>query len=159
VQTIGTDHCPLSFQGQKDINGKDDYRRIPNGAPGIETMLMLLHSEGVRKGRLSLEKMVEVVSTGTARLFGLSRKGEIAAGKDADIVVFDPRRAFTIRQASLHQNVDYTPWEGWEITGMPEIVYSRGSRVAQWAGDRMEFVGQAGWGRFVRREPPFQPQA
>ena len=159
VQTVGTDHCPLNFHGQKDINGKDDYTRIPNGAPGVETMLMLLHSEGVRKGRVSLERMVDVLSTSTARLFGLSRKGAIAVGRDADIVVFDPRRSFTIRQASLHQNVDYTPWEGWEITGMPEVVYSRGLRVAQWAADRMQFVGRAGRGRFVRREPPFQGSA
>jgi dihydropyrimidinase len=153
VQTIGTDHCPFNFKGQKDMNGKDDYKKIPNGAPGIETMMMLLHTEGVVKGRITLERMVDVVSTGTARMFGLGKKGAIAAGKDADIVVFDPKRKFTISQKKLHQNVDYTPWEGWEMTGMPEVVYARGKRVAQWSGDQMKFVGEPGRGRFVKRDP------
>jgi dihydropyrimidinase len=153
VQTVGTDHCPFNFKGQKDMNGKDDYRKIPNGAPGIETMLMLLHSEGVVKGRITRERMVDVLSTGTARMFGLANKGAVAAGKDADVVVFDPKRKFTITQKKLHQNVDYTPWEGLEVTGMPEIVYSRGKRVAEWAGDGMKFVGEVGRGRFVKREP------
>ena len=153
VQTVGTDHCPFNFQGQKDMNGKEDYKKIPNGAPGIETMLMLLHSEGVVKGRISLERMVDVLSTGTARMFGLEHKGAIAAGKDADIVVFDPKRKFTLSQKKLHQNVDYTPWEGWEVTGTPQIVYSRGRRVSEWAGDRMKFVGEGVKGRFVKRVP------
>ena len=153
VQTIGTDHCPFNFKGQKDMNGKDDYKKTPNGAPGIETMLMLMHSEGVVKGRISLERMVDVVSTGTARMFGLANKGAVAVGKDADIVVFDPKRKFTISQRKLHQNVDYTPWEGLEVTGTPEVVYSRGKRVAEWAGDQMKFVGEAGRGKFVKRVP------
>jgi dihydropyrimidinase len=153
VQTVGTDHCPFNFKGQKDMNGKDDYKKIPNGAPGIETMMMLLHSEGVAKGRITLERMVDVLSTGTARMFGLAGKGAVAVGKDADIVVFDPKRKFTITQKKLHQNVDYTPWEGLEVTGTPEIVYSRGKRVAEWAGDQMKFVGEVGRGRFVKREP------
>lgn len=153
VQTVGTDHCPFNFKGQKDMNGKDDYKKIPNGAPGIETMLMLLHSEGVVKGRITLERMVDVLSTGTARMFGLAGKGAVAVGKDADVVVFDPKRKFTITQKKLHQNVDYTPWEGLEVTGTPEIVYSRGKRVAEWAGDQMKFVGEVGRGRFVKREP------
>ncbi len=147
VQTIGTDHCPFNFKGQKDMNGKDDYKKIPNGAPGIETMLMLLHTEGVVKGRITLERMVDVLSTGTARMFGLANKGAVAAGKDADIVVFDPKRKFTITQKKLHQNVDYTPWEGLEVTGTPEVVYSRGRRVAEWAGDQMKFVGEVGAGQ------------
>jgi dihydropyrimidinase len=153
VQTVGTDHCPFNFQGQKDMFGKEDYKKIPNGAPGVETMLMLLHTEGVVKGRISLERLVEVLSTGTARLFGLSDKGAIAAGKDADIVVFDPKTKFKITQKKLHQNVDYTPWEGWDITGMPSVVYSRGRKVAEWAGDQMKFVGEFGRGRFVKRSP------
>ncbi len=155
IQTIGTDHCPFNFKGQKDMFGKDDYKKIPNGAPGIETPLMLLHSEGVVKGRISLERMVEVLSTGTARLFGLKDKGAVAVGKDADIVVFDPKRKFTISQSRLHMNVDYTPYEGMAVTGMPSIVYARGRRVAEWNKDRVEFVGEKGRGRFVRREPPF----
>jgi dihydropyrimidinase len=156
VQTIGTDHCPFNFKGQKDMNGTDDYRKIPNGAPGIETMLMLMHTEGVVKGRISLERMVEALSTSTARMFGLKSKGAIEVGKDADIVVFNPKRTFTLSREKLHQNVDYTPWEGWEMSGTPEIVYSRGKRLAQWEGDRMRFVGEAGRGAFVRREP-FEP--
>jgi len=153
IQTVGTDHCPFNFKGQKDMAGKDDYRKIPNGAPGIETMLMLMHSEGVVKGRITLERMVDVLSTATARMFGLADKGAIAAGKDADIVVFDPKRKFTITQKKLHQNVDYTPWEGFEMTGMPDIVYSRGKRAAEWSGDQMKFVGEVGRGRFVKRQP------
>jgi dihydropyrimidinase len=155
VQTLGTDHCPFDFKGRKDMFGKDDYKKIPNGAPGIETMLMLLHSEGVLKGRISLERMVEVTSTNTARLFGLENKGAVAAGKDADLVVFDPKQKFTITQSKLHQKVDYTPWEGWEMTGMPRFVYSRGKRVAEWDGKagQMKFVGKAGAGRFVKRVP------
>jgi dihydropyrimidinase len=97
--------------------------------------------------------MVDVLSTGTARMFGLKNKGAIAPGKDADIVVFDPKRKFTISQKKLHQNVDYTPWEGWEVTGMPQIVYARGRKVAEWAGDQMKFAGDSGKGRFVKREP------
>jgi dihydropyrimidinase len=133
--------------------GKDDYKKIPNGAPGIETLLLMLHSEGVATGRISLEKMVDVLSTSTARMFGLKDKGEIAAGKDADIVVFDPDQKFTVTTDKLHMNVDYTPFEGWEITGMPEKVYARGKKVSQWNGSQMEFTGTAGSGRFIKREP------
>jgi dihydropyrimidinase len=153
IQVVATDHCPFDFKGKKDMFGKDDYKKIPNGAPGIETLAILLHSEGVVKGRISLERMVDILSTGTARMFGLKDKGEIAVGKDADIVVFDPNQTFTITQGKLHMNVDYTPFEGVEITGMPNVVYSRGEKVARWNGDQMEFVGQVGHGRFVKREP------
>jgi len=153
LQTVATDHCPFDFKGKKDMNGKEDYKVIPNGAPGIETLLMLLHTEGVVKGRITKERMVDVLSTGTARMFGLAEKGEVTVGKDADIVVFDPKQKFTISQSRLHMNVDYTPWEGWEMTGMPSAVYSRGKRVAEWSGDRMKFVGEIGRGRFVKREP------
>ncbi len=156
LQVVATDHCPFDFNGKKDMFGKDDYKKIPNGAPGIETLMLLLHSEGVVKGRISLERMVEVLSTGTARMFGLKDKGEVAVGKDADIVVFDPNRKFTITQSKLHMNVDYTPFEGLEITGMPAAVYSRGKKVAQWKADRMEFVGEVGRGKFIKREP-FEP--
>jgi len=156
LQVVATDHCPFDFKGKKDMNGKDDYKKIPNGAPGIETLLIMLHSEGVAKGRISLEKMVEVLSSGTARMFGLKDKGEIAVGKDADIVVFNPDQKFTVTQSKLHMNVDYTPYEGFEITGMPSAVYSRGKKVSWWNGDQMEFVGEVGRGRFIKREP-FEP--
>ncbi|VEN73997.1 D-hydantoinase [Candidatus Desulfarcum epimagneticum] len=153
VQVAATDHCPFDFKGKKDMFGKDDYKKIPNGAPGIETLLMLMHSEGAAKGRISLEKMVDVLSTATARIFGLKDKGAIAPGKDADIVIFDPRQKFTIRNDLLHMNVDYTPYEGFEITGMPETVYARGQKVAEFKDGRMEFVGKPGRGRFVKRAP------
>ncbi|MEW5817001.1 MAG: dihydropyrimidinase [Spirochaetota bacterium] len=153
LQVVATDHCPFDFKGKKDMFGRDDYKKIPNGAPGIETLLMLLHSEGVVKGRISLEKMVEIVATGTARMFGLKDKGAIAPGKEADIVVFDPKQKFTITQKKLHMNVDYTPYEGLEVTGMPYLVYARGKKVAQWKGDKVEFTGQPGSGRFIKREP------
>lgn len=153
LQVVATDHCPFDFKGKKDMFGKDDYKKIPNGAPGIETLLMLLHSEGVVKGRISLERMVDVLSTGTARMFGMRDKGEVAVGKDADIVVFDPNQKFTISQKKLHMNVDYTPYEGMTVTGMPALVYARGKRVAEWKKDRMHFVGERGHGRFVKRAP------
>jgi dihydropyrimidinase len=153
LQVVATDHCPFDFKGKKDMFGKDDYKKIPNGAPGIETLLMVIHSEGVAKGRISLERMVDVLSTGTAKMFGLKDKGEIAVGKDADIVVFNPQQKFTITQSKLHMNVDYTPYEGMEITGMPRSVYARGKKVAQWNGKQMEFVGEVGRGRFIKRAP------
>ena len=153
LQVVATDHCPFDFRGVKDMFGKDDYKKIPNGAPGIETLLMLLHSEGVRKGRISLERMVDVLSTGTARMFGLRNKGEIAVGKDADICVFDPKQKFTITKKKLHMNVDYTPFEGTKITGMPFAVYSRGVKVAEWKKDRVKYVGPKGQGQFVKRAP------
>jgi len=153
LQVVATDHCPFDFEGKKDMNGKDDYKVIPNGAPGIETLLILLHSEGVVKGRISLERMVDVLSTGTARMFGLKDKGSVTVGKDADFVIFDPDQKFTITQSKLHMNVDYTPYEGMEITGMPQAVYSRGKRVAEWQDNHVEFVGEIGRGRFIKREP------
>ena len=156
VMTLATDHCPFFFNGIKDKFGKDDYRKIPNGAPGIETLMPLMHSEGVKKGRISLEKMVDVLSTATARMFGMDNKGSITVGKDADIVVFNPDQEFTVSIDKLHMNVDYTPFEGYELTGMPYKVYSRGKLVAQWAGDKVEFTGKPGWGRFVKRSP-FKP--
>ena len=153
LQVLATDHCPFDFHGKKDMFGKDDYKKIPNGAPGIETLLMMIHSEGVVKGRISLERMVDVLSTGTARMFGLKDKGAIQVGKDADIVVFDPKQKFTVSHEKLHMNVDYSPFEGMEVTGMPSVVFSRGERVAEWKDDRVEFVGEIGRGRFVKREP------
>jgi len=153
LQVVATDLRPFDFNGKNDMFGKDDYKTIPNGAPGIETLLMLMHTEGVAKGRITLEKMVEVLSTGTARMFGLKDKGEIAVGKDADMVGFNPDQKFTITQPKLHMNVDYTPFEGMEMTGMPDLVYSRGGKVARWNGEQMEFVGEVGRGRFIKREP------
>ena len=156
VQTMGSDHCPFNFHGIKDMFGKDDYKKIPNGAPGVETILMLMHSEGVVKGKISLEKMVEVTSTNTAKMFGMRDKGEISVGKDADIVVFDPKQKFTIGYKKLHMRVDYNPYEGVEVTGMPYMVFSRGKKVAQWNKDHVDFTGKVGAGKFIKRMP-FKP--
>lgn len=156
IQTIGSDHCPFNFHGIKDMNGKDDYRKIPGGAPGIETSLMIMHSEGVVKRKISLEKMIEVTSTNVARIFGMEDKGEIAVGKDADIVIFDPKQKFTINYQKLHMKVDYNPYEGIEVTGMPYMVFSRGRKLAQWTNDHVEFIGKAGLGKFIHRKP-FNP--
>ena len=153
IQCAATDHCPFDFKGTKDMFGKDDYKKVPNGAPGVETLLMLLHSEGVKKERISLEKMVDVLSTSTAKMFGLKDKGSITVGKDADIVVFDPEIKFNISYKKLHMNIDYSPYEGREITGMPQFVYSRGKKVAEFKNGKVEFVGEIGRGKFIKREP------
>jgi dihydropyrimidinase len=139
----------------KDMFGKDDYRKIPNGAPGIETLMTLIHSEGVAKGKITLKEMVKILSENTAKIFGLKNKGSICPGKDADIVIFNPKIKFNISYKKLHMNVDYNPYEGFEIAGMPEIVYVRGKKAAQFKNDRVEFVGEIGRGRFIKREPSF----
>ncbi len=155
ISTVGTDHCPFDLNGMKDMFGKDDYRKIPNGAPGIETLMTLIHSEGVAKGKITLQQMVKILSVNTAKIFGLKNKGSICPGKDADIVIFNPKIKFNISYKKLHMNVDYNPYEGFEIAGMPEIVYVRGKKAAQFKNDRVEFVGEIGRGRFIKREPSF----
>lgn len=156
LQTVGTDHCPFcmtaGFAGlpaQKEL-GRDDFTRIPNGIPAVETRLVLLH-EGVRGGRLTLERMVEVCCTAPARIFGLyPRKGAIAPGSDADLVLFDPRRKLSLSAAALHMRVDYSPYEGREATGAPTVVLARGEVVIEDG----RFVGRAGRGRFLARGAP-----
>ena len=134
---------------QKEL-GKDDFSRIPNGAPGIETRMNLLYDGGVRKGRISLNRFVELTSTSPAKIFGLfPRKGTIAPGSDADIVVFDPEKKVTLSSKTLHMKVDYNPYEGREVTGAAETVLSRGRVVI----DRGRFVGKAGAGSFLKRDP------
>jgi dihydropyrimidinase len=147
LSVVSTDHCPFNWQGQKTI-GREDFSRIPNGAPGIEDRLNMLHHFGVRAGRISLNRLVELVSTNPARTFGLyPRKGTIAVGSDADLVVFNPERKLTLSAASHHSNVDYNLFEGTEVVGAPETVLVRGQVVVQ---DR-ELVAEPGAGRFVRR--------
>jgi len=149
LQTVATDHCPWTFAEQKQ-RGRDDFTKIPNGAPGIETRIPLLFSEGVGKGRLSLNRFVEVCATAPAKLFGLyPRKGTIAVGSDADLVIFDPHKEVTLSYKTLHQNVDYCPFEGWRVRGYPTTVVSRG-RIVVHDG---EFVGQVGAGKFIPRKP------
>jgi dihydropyrimidinase len=149
VDTVATDHCPFFYETQK-TRGRDDFSRIPGGAPGIETRLALLYTYGVRSGRLTPERWVEVCCTAPARRFGLApRKGTLAIGADADVVIFDPQRKVTLSQETLHQNVDYTPYEGWEVQGYPATVLSRGEVIVRDG----KFVGNRGRGEFLKTEP------
>ena len=149
VNTVATDHCPFFFETDK-VLGRDDFSRIPGGAPGIETRLTLLHTYGVRAGRLSARRWVEVCCTEPARRFGLwPRKGTLAVGADADVVLFDPQRRATLSYRSLHQNVDYCPYEGWEVQGYPLTVLSRGEVIVR----EGEFVAQKGRGHFLPTQP------
>jgi dihydropyrimidinase len=139
---------------QKDL-GKDDFSRIPNGAPGIETRLTLVHDGGVRRGRISLNRFVQLCSTTPAKMFGLfPRKGTIAVGSDADIVIFDPHKTQTLGVKSLHMRVDYNPYEGTTVQGAPRHVISQGNVIIE--GDK--FVGKKGAGRFVKRGPSRAPE-
>jgi dihydropyrimidinase len=147
LEVVSTDHCPFCFKEQKEL-GKDDFTKIPNGGPGIEHRLSLVYSGGVAGGRFSVNRFVELVSTTPAKLFGLyPRKGTIAAGADADLVIFDPKRKHKISAKTHHMRVDYSMFEGIEVTGMPDTVMSRGEVIVQ--GDK--FLGRAGRGQFVRR--------
>jgi dihydropyrimidinase len=149
VDTVATDHCPFFFATQK-TRGRDDFSRIPGGAPAVETRLPLLYTHGVGQGRLSLERWVEVCCTAPARRFGLApRKGTLVVGADADVVIFDPGMRVTLSAETLHQNVDYTPYEGWEVQGYPRIVISRGEAIVRDG----EFTGKAGRGQFLRAQP------
>jgi dihydropyrimidinase len=147
LQVIATDHCPFCMKDQKEL-GRDDFSKIPNGAPGIETRMSLVYDGGVRAGKISLNRFVELTSTSPAKIFGLfPRKGTIAPGSDADIVIFDPDKQMTLRAKTLHMNVDYNPYEGREVTGVTETVLSRGRVVI----DDGTFVGKAGAGSFIKR--------
>ena len=117
LSAISTDHCAFLWDGQKTM-GRDDFTKIPNGGPGLEDRLRMIHHFGVREGRISLNRMVELLCTSPARLFGLyPRKGTIAPGSDADLVIFDPERTTTISAASQHSKSDYNLYEGTEVTG------------------------------------------
>jgi dihydropyrimidinase len=153
LQVVSTDHCPFCMQEQKEL-GKDDFSKIPNGAPGIETRLMLVHDGGVRSGRITMNRFVELCSTTPAKMFGLfPRKGTIAVGSDADIVIFDPDRSATLGVKTLHMNVDYNPYEGRTVRGAPSAVICNGQVVIE--GN--QFVGRRGAGRFLRRGPSQAP--
>jgi dihydropyrimidinase len=147
LQAISTDHCPFCMKEQKEL-GTDDFSKIPNGAPGIETRMSLVFDGGVRQGRISLNRWVELTSTSPAKIFGLfPRKGTIAPGSDADIVIFNPDRSTTLSVNTLHMKVDYNPYEGRTVQGVSEIVVSRGKVIVE----NGKFVGRAGDGTFLKR--------
>ena len=148
LQAISTDHCPFCFNEGKQL-GKDDFSKIPNGAPGIETRMSLTYDGGVRSGRISLNRWVELTSTSPAKLFGLfPRKGTIAPGTDADIVVFDPEAELTLGVEALHMNVDYNPYEGRKVKGATQTVLSRGKVIV----DKGSFSGTPGAGQYLKRK-------
>ena len=147
LSAVSTDHCAFLWDGQKSL-GRDDFSKIPNGGPGLENRLHMIHEFGVRTGRISLNRMVELLSTNPAKLFGLyPRKGTIAPGSDADIVIFDPERRHLITAATQHSKVDYNLYEGTEVTGSPEVVLLRGNVLVE-SG---ELVAEPGVGEFVER--------
>jgi dihydropyrimidinase len=156
LQVISTDHCPFWFEGGKDGRpagkelGRDNFAKIPNGCPGIEDRMLVLYTHGVRGGRFSLNRWVELCCTNPAKLFGCyPQKGVIAPGSDADIVIWDPEKTHTIRAATQHQRTDYNLYEGMEVTGVPVVVMSRGRVLVE----NGEWKGEAGAGRFVHRRP------
>src|SRR5450432_1335504 len=147
LQVVSTDHCPFCFEDQK-ILGKDDFTKIPNGGPGIENRLQLMFHYGVNAGKISLNRFVELVSTAPAKLFGLyPRKGEIAAGSDADLVIWDPGAVYTITSKTHHMRVDYSMFEGYQVRGNARTVISRGEVIV----DGGEFLGKPGRGQYLKR--------
>ncbi len=146
LQVISTDHCPFCMKEQKEL-GRDDFSKIPNGAPGVEHRVPLIYN-GVVENRLSLNRFVELTSTAAAKMFGLfPKKGTIAIGSDADICIFDPEKEQTISAATHHMNVDYSAYEGKTIKGVVETVLSRGRVVIE----NGEYKGKAGDGQFLKR--------
>jgi dihydropyrimidinase len=153
-QVFSSDHAPFRFDGPdgKRVAGAEaPYRKVPNGVPGIETRLPILFSEGVAAGRITLQQFVALTAANPARIYGLApRKGTIAVGADADLAIWDPERKVTIRNADLHHNVDYTPYEGLQVTGWPVTTLSRGEVV--WDGGAV--LAEPGRGRFLPCDPP-----
>ena len=146
ISTIATDHCP--FQSYEKDWGKDDFTKIPNGCGGIENMYPYMLS-AANSGELSFNKVVEVCAANPAKIFGCDSKGSLAVGKDADIVIYDPEKDFTISHDNMHSDNDHTIWEGVSLHGYPVQTYSRGRLVF----DSGKFIGMPGWGRFIKRSP------
>jgi dihydropyrimidinase len=147
LSVVSTDHCPFNWPDQKGL-GRDDFSKIPNGGPGIENRLHMLWNFGVRAGRFDVNRFVQLVSTNPAKYFGMyPRKGTIAPGSDADIVVWDPEKKLTLSAKTHHSNVNYNLFEGTEVTGAPEVVLVRGQVIVE----NDELVAQPGAGQFVKR--------
>jgi dihydropyrimidinase len=146
LQAISTDHCPFCMK-EKHL-GDGDFSKIPNGAPGVETRMSLVYDGGVRSGRISLNRFVELTSTSPAKIFGMfPKKGTIAPGSDADVVIFDPNATNTLSARTHHMKVDYNPYEGRSVTGVTETVLSRGKVIIEGG----KFTGKAGAGSFLKR--------
>ncbi len=147
LQVISTDHCPFCFKDQKEL-GKNDFTKIPNGGPGVEHRMSLVYNGGVVGGRINVNRFVELTSTSAAKIFGLfPRKGTIAVGSDADIVIFDPKKKMTISAKTHHMNVDYSCYEGVEVQGAAETVLCRGNLVIE----NYKYVGKPGTGQYLKR--------
>lgn len=150
IQTIGTDHCPFFFQGQKDL-GKDRFTRIPGGIPGVEPRLALVYTYGVRTGRLTLNQWVDRCCTKPAELFGLyPRKGTLMPGADADVVLFDPELEYTLTHEMLHEHVDYTPYEGFPLKGYPVMTLLRGEMIV----NKGQLHARPGQGHYLKCDLP-----
>jgi dihydropyrimidinase len=150
LQAVSTDHCPFCYKEQKEL-GKDDFTKIPNGGPGIEHRLSLVYSGGVHGKRFSANRFVQLVSTAPAKLFGLyPRKGTVAVGSDADLVIFDADEEQTISVKTHHMRVDYSMFEGIRVKGIPKIVLSRGRTIIE----NGKFIGKPGAGEFIKRQNP-----
>ncbi len=148
IQTIGTDTCTFNTEQKAAWGG--DFTKIPYGMPGIELMLALLYSEGVRRGRISLNKMVEVASTNPAKVFGMHpRKGSLTIGADADIVIFDTEKEVVVDHKNMETNCDWNPYQGMQLRGYPHLTMVRGRVV----GKEGRCVGDKGYGRYIKRSP------
>jgi len=147
LQVISTDHCPFCMKEQKEL-GRGDFSKIPNGAPGVENRMSLIYNGGVVQNRISLNRFVELTSTAAAKMFGIfPKKGTIAVGSDADIVIFDPEKEHTFGVDTEHMNVDYSSYEGWAVKGKVDAVLSRGRVIIE----NGEHTGKSGDGQFLKR--------
>jgi dihydropyrimidinase len=147
LQVVSTDHCPFCFKGQKEL-GRDSFAKIPNGMPGVETRMYLLWDGGVRTGRISMNRFVEITSTAPAKIFGMfPKKGTVAPGSDADLIVWDPEKEHVLSAETLHMRVDYSPYEGKSVRGAATHVLSRGELLVE----NGKFVSKKGRGKFLRR--------
>ncbi|HEY6413339.1 MAG TPA: dihydropyrimidinase [Edaphobacter sp.] len=148
LQVVSTDHCPFCFADQKQL-GKDDFSKIPNGGPGVENRMQLLFHHGVNAGKITLERFVEITSAAPARIFGMyPKKGIIAAGADADIVLWNPTAEHLISAATHSMRCDYSMFEGWKVKGNAQKVFSRGELVV----DNGKYIAATGRGEYIRRE-------